>query len=227
MTRNKDQKRLIRTRMSKTGESYTAARAVLLERGRRSDGDYAAPRSQWARLAGMSDAKVRERTGRSWAEWVAVLDAVDAHKMSHRDIARHVRDTYAQINSWWSQTITVGYERIRGLREVGQRRDGAYEANKSRTFATGVSSLYRMFSDARRRKKWLPEGVTGVRAAIADKSLRVDWHDGTRVAFFFVPRGPGKSSVSVQHARLQSKADIARMKGFWEERLGVLCELLE
>ena len=33
MTRDKDRKRIIRTRMGKTGESYTAARAHVLSRG--------------------------------------------------------------------------------------------------------------------------------------------------------------------------------------------------
>ena len=34
MTQNKDLKRLVRARMKKTGEAYTAARAQIMKKGR-------------------------------------------------------------------------------------------------------------------------------------------------------------------------------------------------
>lgn len=222
MPRNKDQKRLIRSRMRKTGESYTAARAVIVARHKRDQPRSAVPRRQWAALAGISDAKVKKATGRTWSEWVAALDRAAAQEMSHRDIARHISATYPKVNGWWAQSITVGYERIRGLRDVGQRRDGSYDANKSRTFPASVSTLYRMFRDVRHRRKWLPEGVAKVRTAIVDKSMRVDWRDGTQVNFYFVSRGPAKSTVAVQHAKLASRADIEKAKSFWDAQLDVL-----
>lgn len=226
MPKNKDQKRLIRARMTKTGESYTAARAIVVAREKTDEPRSAAPRKEWASLAGMSDEKVKEKTGRTWVEWVAALDEVRAHAMSHRDIARHIGATYEGVDGWWAQTVTVGYERIRGLREVGQRRDGAYEANKSRTFGVDLSALYAMFKDPRRRKKWLPEGVKKVRTAVVDKSLRVDWHDDSQVNFFFTSKGPGKATVSIQHTKLGSKAAVEQAKASWNERLNALVEAL-
>ena len=61
---------------------------------------------------------------------------------------------------WWAQAVTVCYERIKGLRAVGQRRDGSFEANKSRTFSVPLVRLYRAFHDARTRAQ-------AVRAAMA------------------------------------------------------------
>jgi hypothetical protein len=173
-------------------------------------------------MAGISDRRVKETTGRTWAQWVALLDRAGMQRMSHRDIARHISTTDPEVNGWWAQSITVGYERIRGLRDVGQRRDGSYEASKSRTFPVSVSTLYRMFRDARRRVRWLPEGVTKVRTAIVDKSIRVDWHDGTQVHFYFVAKGPAKSAVAIQHTKLTSKADIEKAKSYWDAQLNVL-----
>ena len=43
--------------------------------------------------------------------------------MSHTEIAAMVNKTW-KVDGWWSQTVTVGYERIKGLRARGQRRDG-------------------------------------------------------------------------------------------------------
>lgn len=231
MTRNKDLKRLVRTRMQKTGESYTAARARIVSKRSAAKTDsaanYAAPRAKWPALAGMSDDKVKASTGRTWAQWVAVLDEAGAHAWSHREIARHVGGTRPNVSAWWAQTVTVGYERIRGLRDVGQRRGGAYDANKSRTFAVGVSTLYRMFRDARKRAAWLPEGVTRVRTSIPDKSIRADWHDGTQVNFYFVPKSDAKCAVAIQHGKLAGRADVEKMKTFWARRLDDLKAALE
>ena len=236
MPRNKDFKRLVRSRMQKTGESYTAARAVLVDqtspsprtprRSARSTEAFAAPPQEWPALAGMSDRAVQRKTGRTWEEWVAVLEEAKAFEMSHRDIARYLHTSFEEVDSWWAQTVTVGYERIRGLRDVGQRRGGTYDANKSRTYPVGVSALYQMFKDSRKRKRWLSGGWKRVRTSIDDRSLRVDWEDGTQVNLYFESKGPQKSTVTVQHGKLEKKADVARAKEHWQERLDHLRDTL-
>jgi len=78
---------------------------------------------------------------------VRALDAEDAATLSHGDIARLVSDTFG-VAELWTQMVTVGYERLRGLRAVGQRRDGGWEAKRSRTFGVPVDRLFRAFADA-------------------------------------------------------------------------------
>jgi len=219
MTRDKDLKRLVRARMQKTGESYTAARSNVIRR------TATPPKAAPADVAGMSDDAVRAKTGRTWRGWVRVLDAVDAAVMPHRDIARHLRDQHG-LTGWWSQTVTVGYERIKGLRDVGQRRGGTYEANKSKTVAAPVSALYRAFADARRRRRWLPGIEWTVRTRQPDKSIRVTWPDGTRVEFYFIAKGDAKSTVTVQHTKLPDRAAVARARAQWAERLAALSDML-
>ena len=131
MTTDKDFKRLVRGRMQKTGESYTAARAQL--RSTPPAVPSVVPPSDYATLAGKSDAIMKARTGCGWERWVKALDHAGAHGWTHTEIARHVVEKY-KIPGWWAQSVTVGYERIKGLRAVGQRRGGAFEASKSRTF---------------------------------------------------------------------------------------------
>jgi hypothetical protein len=167
MLTDKDFKRLVRGRMQKTGESYTAARAQLRKQ-KPTTAAAPAPR-EYARLAGKSDAIIKEKTGCSWERWVKVLDHAKAHTWPHREIAKHVVEKY-EIPGWWAQTVTVGYERIKGLRAVGQRRDGSFEANKSKTFAVPLARLYRAFHDARSRSRWLPGVDLTVRTATAGKS---------------------------------------------------------
>jgi hypothetical protein len=222
MPKQKDLKRLARTRMKKTGESYTAARAQLVRK--KTSRSRPADTRQYAELARMSDEAVHAKTGKTWAQWVAALDAIDAQAMPHRDIARHVHETYG-IGGWWSQTVTVGYERIRGLRDVGQRRSGEYEANKSRTFPVPVETLYRAFANPRVRSKWLADFTPRVSKASPSKSVRMVWPDGTRVEVYFVAKG-GKSQAAVQHRKLPSKAEVARVRAWWAERLEALAETL-
>jgi hypothetical protein len=161
MPRNKDLKRLVRARMSKTGESYTAARAHVLAKSTSKPGASAlraveprkasisrAPRPNYAELAGYSDEVLKARTGCTWERWVGVLDYYKADTMAHRDIAALVSQKF-KIEGWWSQAVTVGYERIKGLRARGQRRDGSYEANRSRTYDVPTKTLFDAWANAR------------------------------------------------------------------------------
>jgi uncharacterized protein YndB with AHSA1/START domain len=214
MPKQKDLKRLVRSRMTKTGESYTTARLRLVKKSE--------PQADYS-LAGMSDDAVRKATGRTWPEWVKMLDAVQSREKSHRDIARYVASLGTP--SWWTQMVTVGYERIRGLRQQRQQRDGTYEASKSRTFPVAVEVLYRAFSEARLRRKWLETEVS-VKSSAVNKRMRLDWGDGTTVQVAFTAKGEAKSTVAVQHEKLADRDAVDGAKTKWAERFDRLAEML-
>ena len=230
MPLQKDFKRVVRARMQKTGESYTAARANLLRR--RPQGAAPAPAApppasapDYAKLAGMTNAAIEGKTGRDWAGWVAALDGIGARDWPHRRIAEAVHGDF-KVKDWWAQTVTVGYERIKGLREIGQRRSGAYEASRSKTIAAPAEQITKAFTDAKLRKKWLPGIKLTIRKATAGKSVRITWDDGTDVTVWLTVKGTAKSSVAITHAKLSGKEDAAARKAFWGERLDALAELL-
>lgn len=184
MPTNKDFKRLVRARMQKTGEAYTTARANLLRRtpavpaitapvdAGPAFGPSEQPTPDYAKLAGMSDAAIKKATGCTWEKWVTALDYAGADSWSHRAIADHVHHTF-KVQEWWTQTVTVGYERIKGLRAIGQRRDGGYEATKSKTVNASAASVFRAFAHARVRKTWLPGVAVDVRKATPNRSIRI------------------------------------------------------
>jgi len=222
MPQQKDLKRLVRARMAKTGESYTAARAQLMRKSKRT----ASPPRDLAKLAGMSDTIVREKTGSAWEEWVHTLDRHGAAAMSHREIVNIVHDKY-KVGPWWGQMVAVGYERIKGLRARGQRRDGSYEMTKSRTFNVPVERLFDAWADASARKQWMNGTSLKVRKATAPKSIRLDWPEGGIIAVGFMPKGKSKSSVALSHDKLPDRDTATRMKVYWGERLDALGEYLE
>ena len=225
MPLDKDFKRLVRGRMQKTGESYTAARAVLRKKPAPQSRAPDRAEPDYARLAGMSDAAVAAKTGRTWSEWVAALDGAGAQQWPHRRIAECVHQQF-RIGDWWGQTVAVGYERIKGLREIGQRRGGAYEASRSKTMPVPVGRLYRAFTEARLRNRWLPGVKLTIRKATPDKSVRITWDDETSVEVWLTPKGDARSAVAVSHRKLTSREDSARRKAYWGERLDALAGFL-
>jgi hypothetical protein len=215
MTRQKSFKRIVRARMEKTGESYTAARKSLL-----------AAEGPKATALTVSDAIIRSRTGRGWEEWFDLLDDWGAVERPHREIARWLASEHG-IDGWSAQSVTVSYERARALRAVGERADG-FSVTAQKTVAVPVDRLYQAFVDESLRKRWLPDGELRERTATKPKSARFDWGDGeTRVIVGFTAKGEAKSIAALEHERLPDAEAAERMKAFWRKRVGALKEMLE
>jgi len=237
MPRNKDLKRLVRARMKKTGEAYTAALVRINKKPRKATRYKAtsasapltvpssAAKIDYAAVAGMSDEKVKAKTGCTWERWVYALDRHKADKMSHGEIATLVSEKY-KVTDWWSQMVTVGYERIKGLRARGQRLDGTYEASKSRTFNVPVTTLFDAWSDEGVRKRWLNGAGVKVRTATPPKTMRLGWTDGSIVAVGFMAKGKSKSTVALAHTKLADRGAADRLKKYWSDQLDTLGQVL-
>jgi len=120
-----------------------------------------------------------KRTGRDWVEWCALLDKKGAKNLSHREIARLIHEKY-HGGDWWSQMITVGYERLRGRREVNQRTSG-FAVSASKTIAVPAAAAFAAWADARRRAHWLAGVKLIIRTATAPRSVRLTCDDGTNI----------------------------------------------
>jgi hypothetical protein len=221
MTEHKSFKRLVRARMAKTGESYTAARAMLL-RAEPSNNGASAPTLK------TSDEKIRQRTGRGWEEWFAMLDDWGAEERTHREIARWLAEQMGvHPLAWNAQAITASYELTRGLREVGEKDDG-FAITASKTVAVPVERLYEAVVSEGGRTAWLPDARLSERTSTRPKSARFDWgHGPTRVHVSFRASGESKSTVAVEHRRLADANEADEMKTYWRERLSVLKSALE
>jgi hypothetical protein len=220
MTRQKTFKRRVRERMVKTGESYTAARRMLIAGGDRPE----APAPEFK--PPVADEKVTEVTGRGWQAWFEVLDEWGAARRTHTEIARWLREEH-RVENWYSQSITVGYEQARGLRAPGEHADG-FAVSASKTIAVPVERLFEAFDDQALLEQWLPGADLRLRTATAPKSARYDWEDGsTRVNVGFEDMGEAKSRVALSHERLPDADTADGMKAWWRERLTALKSQLE
>ena len=216
MTTQRTFKRLVRSRMEKTGESYTAARAAAA----------AGDEPQRISLA-TSDETIRERTGRGWEEWFDLLDEWGAADKTHRETAPG--SPASRASTRWPGTPRRSPAATSGpaaAAQVGEHEDGV-TVTASKTVAVPVERLYDAFVDASLRERWLPGGAlasgprrsrarpasTGARTAAASSGLAA--------------KGEAKRPRAKSYVRLADGEEAERMKAYWRDRVAGLKEVLE
>jgi uncharacterized protein YndB with AHSA1/START domain len=178
-----------------------------------------------AKTAGVSAAAVKKATGRTWPEWIGILDKAGAKSWPHAEIALWLHKKH-KVADWWCQMVTVGYEQASGRRVKHQKVDG-FEISVSKTIAAPVAMAFDAWKDPALREQWLPGVALTVRKATPHKSIRITWSDGTNLSVNFWPKGPLKSQVVPQHAKLSDAATAEKMKAYWADQLEALRVFLE
>ncbi len=177
------------------------------------------------RPAGVSDAAVRAGTGKGWAEWFALLDAARGAEVGHKGIVA-VLAAHPRVGPWWRQMVAVAYEQERGLRQRHQTPEG-FQLSVSRTVAASAETVFGLWADGAERSGWLAEADLVIRKAVAPRSLRIAWSDGSAVEVAIHPRGPERSRVVVDHRRLRDAQRVGLMKEFWADALDALARRFE
>ena len=116
-----------------------------------------------AQAATISDAAVKEKTGRTWREWFSLLDGEGAARLDTSSIAKLISTT--GISTWWRQVIATAYEQARALRETSER-VGELGVKATRTINAPVRVLRHVVSDAARRTTWLTDRVQQLQKAL-------------------------------------------------------------
>lgn len=195
----------------------------------------------------MSDEAVKSKTGRTWEQWFALLDKWRAADKGHKLAARHLADQYG-LTSWWSHTVTVEFERARGLREIHETTKG-FVASVSRTMAAPVGAVFRAFAEPESLKAWFTahakvdfreggqystsDGATGVYKRIQpDRRILFTWShpdhaEGSQVEVRFEPLGPDKCRVVLTHSQIANGSDRDGLKAHWVGSLDALRAWLE
>jgi hypothetical protein len=185
----------------------------------------------------VSDVRVRERTGRDLAHWFDVLDRFGAVQKGHTAAAQHLREAH-DVDSWYSQGITVSYERARGLRAANQRVGGTYEFSTSKVVAADTKTVIAALANKRRRARWagaldrdLVGALSAALRAVKSKGFvlktdgqahyRYKW-DGTTVEMSVTPKSGGRSSLVVQQFKLPSRHLLDERRNQWRATLAAL-----
>lgn len=214
MTKNESFKRRVRDRMAKTGERYSAARAALIDQVPE------VRRRTWVSEPEVTDEVIIERTSRGWDDWCDLIEAWPGHVDGHSAIAAHIEAQHG-LDGWWSQCVTVGYERIVGLRLPHQRADGTFTAGKSMTVAVDAAHLRSMLLDDDDRADLFGGTQTQLRSKPASKSIRIEIGPGSAL-LGLTPTDDGRTKVTIAHERLPSPDDVPEWKFFWGDWLEAL-----
>lgn len=195
----------------------------------------------------LDDASVRAATRKSLPEWFAVLDAAGGPAKGRRALLQHVHALVDQ-DDWWATTLVVEYERARGVVEKDGRPKG-YSLCATKTIAAGPDVVCAAWLDAGVLARWFgaqaevqaevggtianADGDRGVFTRIRPgKDLRIQWQDprhgpGTEVEVLFQAKGQGKTTVLVNHTRIQERRQADALRATWGAALDGLKLLLE
>lgn len=149
-------------------------------------------------------------TGRLPAQWTALLDAAGARTWDHGRIVAHLAQVAPELSGWWQQSVTVEYERLAGLRAVGETPTG-FQVSARRTVDAPAARLWSVLAAD-------PTGVlggTGVTAGgVASDVLApgVTLSVGERVA-----GGSGVSGSAPARAEVRTVRDGTRVRLAWHE----------
>jgi hypothetical protein len=177
----------------------------------------------------VGDERLRDATGRSRAEWYALLDEAGAQEWDHTRIARWLGGAH-DVDGWWAQSVTVGFEQSRGMREPGQRSDGSWEANATKTLYTTRESLWPHLADEDLRRDWLDVYWQMV-GGTEPRSLRLTADDGSRITLLVEELPPGRDGrakvrLSAQHVGLPDASTVGETKKFWRDSLAALAAIV-
>jgi hypothetical protein len=211
MTRQETFKRRIRQRMENTGERYGAARRALIEKSEIQD------RREWVSEPEMAEDTLREATVRGWDEWCDIIDGWPGTAEGHTAIATFLREDH-DVEGWWAQTITVGYERISGMRLPYQQPDGTFSASKSRTLTADAALLRELVLVDADRVELFPGIETDLKSRPTAKTLRVGIGPGT-AQIAIEALDDGRAKVSIAHDKLPSPDSVDEWKAYWADWL--------
>lgn len=214
MTRNGSFERRVRARMAETAETHDAVRRTTIDQAEDPDD------RGWVSQPEHTDEAIVTNTGRSWDQWRELIDTWPRHDAGHREVAAWLQREH-DVDGWWAQAITVGWERITGRRLPSQMADGTFTANKSATITTDHDALRQMLLDAVGRADLFPGLETELRSRPTSKNIRIGLEQGV-AEINLAPKGDGRATITVAHTKLTSPRDMKHWKAFWNDWLAAL-----
>lgn len=196
----------------------------------------------------ITDAACKKASGHSLKEWFGKLEQ-KAEGKTRRDNIAWIYETMAPKDPWWSTTIWVEYERARNIVNKKDGRIEGYNICVTKTINAPLDSVYGAFTDSKLLAKWFGSGSKScaeVGKTISDKDgnagtftrvrenkdLRFTWMGSesaaeTLVDVAFADKGKGKTGITLNHNRIQTRAEADGLRVAWGAAFEKLKTLLE
>jgi uncharacterized protein YndB with AHSA1/START domain len=194
----------------------------------------------------VTDAACKQETGRTLKEWFDHIDGLGDY--GRRNTVAALYNEFGRSKEWWATTIPVEYERARQMLKKDGLPEG-YGICATKTIAAAVPTVYAAWSDAKAFAKWFGDGLkakitdggefsdgagnTGTFTRVrADKDLRFSFENAklsspTLVDVMFADKGAGKTLVTLNHTRIQTRAEADGLRAAWGEAFDRLKKQVE
>ncbi len=174
-------------------------------------------RREWVAEPVYDEGTIRAQTGRGWDDWTdLILDGPGADA-GHTAIATWLREAHG-IDAWWAQGVTVGFERIMGLRLPGQMPDGTFTVSRSRVLDIDPERLRTAWEDPTVRDALLPglstERLSRPGVKVPKFALRRGGED-LGILSLSIDRAKDRTKIVVTHDRLPDPDAAERWKSHW------------
>ena len=167
-----------------------------------------------------SEEAVRKATNKGWDEWFALMDKEGCREMNHTEMARLLRDKLG-VSAWWSQTVTVAYERERGMRKVHERVDG-FSVGRTRTVDAPRGRVWAALHDPSFMAKWLPDITITLVSEKPPQRMQASLPDGTTLEFAMDEKPGDRCMISAAQSKIADEKTAAVLKEAWTERMNRL-----
>lgn len=138
----------------------------------------------------VSPEAVEAATGKSLTYWRQVLDAFDVAKNGHKAAAEHLEKAHG-VEPWWAQNLTVWFEQETGLRLPGQRSDGSFCVNVSKTILASPEAAFAAWTTPEGLDSWFSSG-TRIDLQVGGAYINDDKDKG--IIRKIIPIGPVRNS---------------------------------
>ena len=169
----------------------------------------------------MTDAAIRAKTGRDWAQWFAALDKAGAARLDHAGIAALARDDLG-AGRWYGQMVAVSYERVRGLRAPNQKCDGEFSVSVTKVVNVPLPRLFRIATQG----GWFPKGRFEETSRTKEKYWRGKWKKTGKLAMGFYAKAANKAQIMIDIGALAGTESVERERAEWRKAVARLAALL-
>lgn len=181
-------------------------------------------RQESTNLVGVHDTLFSDVTGKSWDEWKHFLDRAQASDKSPDEIRNIIR-SFRRIQDELENLIIRAYLNL-------EADDDTLPAGADLDFTSTLTVNVPLqlaesaFTEPALRQQWLPE-IDCILRHNPGKNLRFAWNNDQIVVVTFIPKGPSKCQISLQHTRIGSAHALIELKAFWKNRLQQLAAFLQ
>lgn len=193
----------------------------------------------------LTDASAKEATGKPLKQWFTELGKLGAK--NRREMTQYLYSD-CKLPEWWAVTLVVEYEKASGQQEKDGKPKG-YSICATKTIAAPLGDVFAAFGDPKQLDRWLGpktkgkfadgatlENADGDKLVIqrirAGKDLRMTWEHpkratGSQVEVLFADKGKGKTGITLNHTRIQDRAQADELRAGWGAAFDALKALLE